>query len=150
LAETGLRTVHPDQALGDCDLAFHCSATAAGLARSLELLGTEGQVVELSWFGQTEPAVPLGGDFHARRLSLTSSQVGSVAPSRRARRTHADRLELALGRLADPAFDTLLSGTSPFEDLPRAMQRLADGSLDALCHVITYPGPDHQEHPCTP
>jgi len=35
----------PDAAAGDCDLVVHASATDAGLARSLELLAAEGEVV---------------------------------------------------------------------------------------------------------
>jgi hypothetical protein len=49
-----------------------------------------------------------------------------------------DRLVLALDLLRDPAFDALLSGDSPFDELPEVMARLADGSLGALCHTITY------------
>jgi hypothetical protein len=45
---------------------------------------------------------------------------------------------LALDLLRDPAFDALLSGCSPFDDLPGVMARLADGRLPALCHTIAY------------
>ena len=50
------RSARPDAADGDCDLVLHASATAAGLSRALELLGAEGEVIELSWFG--DRAVP--------------------------------------------------------------------------------------------
>ena len=84
--------------------------TSAGLTRSLELLGAEGEVIELSWYGDRPVSVPLGEAFHSRRLTIRSSQVGAVAPARRARRSHADRLALALDLLADPAFDALITG----------------------------------------
>jgi len=42
--------------------------------------------------------------------------------------------------LRDPAFDALLTGQSSFRELPDVMPRLADGSLPALCHTITYDG----------
>jgi hypothetical protein len=61
-----------------------------------------------------------------------------VSPARAARRTTADRLRLALELLRDPAFDALLTGESRFAELPEVMARLADGSLPALCHSITY------------
>ena len=41
--------------------------------------------------------------------------------------------------LRDPVFDAFLTGTSPFAELPDVVQRPADGTLDALCHVIEYP-----------
>jgi hypothetical protein len=63
-----------------------------------------------------------------------------MSPARSARRTTADRLALALDLLRDPAFDVLMTGESRFEELPGVMARLADGSLPALCHTITYDG----------
>ena len=121
-----------------CDLVVHCSASSEGLQLALDLLGAEGTVVELSWYGDAEVRVRLGGSFHSGRLAVRASQVGSVAAARRGRRTHADRLALALDLLRDPAFDVLLTGRSPFEELPEVLPRLADGSLPALCHTITY------------
>ncbi|MFI0908298.1 zinc-binding alcohol dehydrogenase [Streptomyces sioyaensis] len=128
----------PQDALGDCDLVVHASASEQGLARSLELLAPEGTVIELSWYGDRQVSLPLGEAFHSRRLVVRSSQVGAVSPARRARRTFADRLALALDLLADPAFDALITGESAFEDLPRVMPRLASGDLPALCHRIRY------------
>ena len=116
----------------------HASATAAGLQLSLGLLRAEGTVLELSWYGDREVTLPLGGAFHSRRLALRASQVGTVAPARRGSRTTRDRLALALDVLRDPAFDALLTGSSSFDDLPEVMARLADGRLPALCHTITY------------
>ncbi|WP_406473648.1 zinc-binding alcohol dehydrogenase [Streptomyces platensis] len=128
----------PQDALGDCDLVVHASATEEGLARSLELLAPEGTVIELSWYGDRQVSLPLGEAFHSRRLVVRSSQVGAVSPARRARRTFADRLALALDLLADPAFDALITGESAFEELPEVLPRLASGDLPALCHRIRY------------
>ena len=82
--------------------------------------------------------LPLGGAFHSARLGIRASQVGTVAAARRGRRTTADRLALALDLLRDPAFDALLTGSSPLDELPDVMARLADGRLAALCHTVTY------------
>ncbi|BBH70889.1 dehydrogenase [Actinoplanes sp. OR16] len=128
----------PGRAREDRDLVIHASATQAGLARSLELLRPEGTVVELSWHGDRQVAIPLGEHFHSRRLTIRSSQVGGIRPDRR--RDYADRLKLALNLLQDSRFEALISGRSSFEDLPKTLPRLADGSLPALCHVIDYPG----------
>lgn len=135
----GVPVVSPQDAEGGCDLVIHASATEAGLARGLDLLGEEGELIELSWYGENAPRVPLGAAFHARRLSLRASQVGAVAAARRSRRTTGDRLALALAELADPAYDVLLTGHSAFEDLPATMDRLAAGAPEELCHVVTYP-----------
>ncbi|MGW8974421.1 zinc-dependent alcohol dehydrogenase [Streptomyces platensis] len=132
----------PQDALGDCDLVVHASATEEGLARSLELLAPEGTVIELSWYGDRQVSLPLGEAFHSRRLVVRSSQVGAVSPARRARRTFADRLALALDLLADPAFDALITGESAFEELPEVLPRLVSGDLPALCHRIRYASAD--------
>ncbi|MFE1750947.1 zinc-binding alcohol dehydrogenase [Streptomyces anandii] len=129
----------PGDALGGCDLVVHASATEQGLTRALELLSPEGTVVELSWYGDRRVALPLGEAFHSRRLVIRSSQVGTVSP-RRAGRTYADRLALALDLLADPALDALITGESLFEELPEVMPRLASGEIPALCHRIRYEG----------
>lgn len=80
----------------------------------------------------------LGEAFHSRRLAIRASQVGAVAAARRGHRTTAQRLELALDLLQDSAFDALVTGSSPFGMLPAVLRRLSDGSLPALCHLITY------------
>jgi hypothetical protein len=134
----GVDFAEPDKAADDCDLVVHASASAAGLERSLELLGAEGEVVELSWYGAQRVSIPLGSVFHPRRLSIRASQVSEIAPARRGRRTHADRRALALELLRDDAFDALITGSSPFAELPDTMRRLASGELPAICHVVDY------------
>jgi threonine dehydrogenase-like Zn-dependent dehydrogenase len=137
-AALGARFALPEQAEGNRDLVVHTSATSAGLQRSLELLAPEATVLDLSWYGDAAVQLTLGGAFHTQRLGLRASQVGTISPARGARRTTADRLALALQLLRDPAFDALVTGASPFAQLPAVMAQLADGTLPALCHTITY------------
>ncbi|MCX5372059.1 zinc-binding alcohol dehydrogenase [Streptomyces sp. NBC_00103] len=134
----GVDFASPEDARGGLDLVVHASATEQGLARSLELLSAEGTVLELSWYGDRKVSLPLGEDFHSRRLVIRSSQVGTVSPARRSSRTYADRLALALELLADPALDALVTGDSAFEELPDVMPKLAAGEIPALCHRIGY------------
>jgi Zn-dependent alcohol dehydrogenase len=132
----------PEAATGERDLVIHASATSAGLQLSLDLLAAEGTAVELSWYGDREVQVSLGATFHSRRLSLRASQVSTISPAMLGRRTSADRLALALELLKDPAFDSVITGHSPFHELPEVMSRLASGDLPAICHVIDYEGAD--------
>jgi NADPH:quinone reductase-like Zn-dependent oxidoreductase len=137
VAALGADFALPADAPTDCDLVIHTSGTSAGLQLSLDCLGPEGTVVDLSWYGDTEVRLSLGGAFHSSRLNIHSSQVGAVAPARR-RRTTGQRLEFALALLRDPAYDVLITGESPFRELPDVMARLADGRLPALCHIVSY------------
>jgi threonine dehydrogenase-like Zn-dependent dehydrogenase len=138
-AALGARFAAPGSAPADADLVVHATGTSAGLQTSLDLLGDDGVVTDLSWYGDAPVELHLGGRFHSARLGLRASQVGEIAEARRGRRTHADRMRLALRLLADPAYDALLSGESDFGDLPEVMGKLASGSIPALCHTITYP-----------
>lgn len=137
-ARLGCAFAAPAEATGEADLVIHASGSPDGLAAALRLAGFEATVLELSWYGDRTVAAPLGEAFHARRLTLRSSQVGAVATPQRARWSHRRRLLLALDLLADPVFDILLSGSSPFEDLPATLARLANTPDGALCHVVTY------------
>ncbi len=137
-AALGVDFALPAEATGGRDLVLHTSATSAGLQLALDLLATEGEVIELSWYGDADVTLSLGGAFHSGRLAIRASQVGMVARARRERRSMTDRLALALDLLRDPAFDALISGQSSFRDLPEVMARLAAGQLPALCHTITY------------
>ena len=138
-AGLGVDFALPGQAEGGRDLVVHTSGTSAGLQLSLDLLAAEGTVLELSWYGDSEVCLSLGGAFHSGRLSVRASQVGTVAAARRGRRNFADRLVLALEMLQDPAFDAVVTGVSPFHELPDVMARLASGRLPDLCHTIAYP-----------
>lgn len=123
---------------GACDLVFHCSGQPAGAATALALAGFEATVVELSWYGDRAVALPLGEDFHSRRLTLLSSQVGQVATARRARRSRRERLALALSLLDAPALDCLFSHEIRFDELPGALPGLLGPASDALCVRIRY------------
>ncbi|MEU8718028.1 MULTISPECIES: dehydrogenase [unclassified Streptomyces] len=134
----GVDFATPEDALGGCDLVVHASATEQGLTRALELLAPEGTVVELSWYGDRRISLPLGEAFHSRRLTVRSTQVGTVSPAARPGRGYAERLTLALDLLADPALDALITGESAFEELPQVLPRLASGEIPALCHRVRY------------
>jgi threonine dehydrogenase-like Zn-dependent dehydrogenase len=139
-AALGVEFSLPEQAACGRDLVIHASASAAGLQLALDILAPEGTVVDLSWYGDAVTGVALGGAFHARRLTIRASQVGVVSPAMRGRRTTGERLALAAELLRDDAFDSLLADSTPFEDLPRTMSRVAAGELDGICHVVDYEG----------
>lgn len=122
----------------DQNIVINTSGAGSGLQLALETVVTDGTVIEASWYGDRQATLMLGADFHSRRLTIRSSQVGAVAPSRRGSRTTHDRLLLALELLRDPAFDALLTGESSWRALPEVMASLADGSRTDLCHTIDW------------
>lgn len=125
-------------ATSDCDVVFHTSASAAGLATAIAAAGMEATIVELSWYGEGTVAAPLGAAFHSRRLRLISSQVGQVSPGRRVRWSYRRRLAAALELLKDDRLDALIDKELDFADAPaRLPAMLADGRR--LAPVIRYP-----------
>ena len=123
----------------DADIVIHASGQPDGLRAALESAGVEGTIVEASWYGTRAVPLPLGEAFHARRLTIRSSQVGRIPPARAPRWSHARRLRLALELLRDDALDALITGESRFAELPAVLARLSRGPGAALCHRISYP-----------
>jgi threonine dehydrogenase-like Zn-dependent dehydrogenase len=135
----GLKFATPSSAPTDCDFVFHCSASAEGLATALNIAADEATIVELSWYGAGTVAVPLGGAFHSRRLKLISSQVGKVAPSRRATFTHHQRLEAAIKLCSNAPLDALLAPAIAFGELPARLADILKPRSGVLCQLISYP-----------
>lgn len=121
------------------DGVLHASGHPDGLVTALGVAGFESTIVDLSWYGTRPVAIPLGEAFHSRRLTIRSSQVGSVATAQRGRWSYARRMAKALDLLLDPALDILIDGESRFADLPATMAALADGRLSASCHRVRFP-----------
>lgn len=134
----GARFALPTAAPIDQDVVIHTSATAAGLATALAGAGTEARVVEASWHGDAAVATPLGGAFHAKRLQLISSQVGSVPADRCARWTNARRITTALELLRDDAFDNLITGEIAFADSAARVPEILADRAPGLATVLKY------------
>jgi len=130
------RTKAPPHA--NADLVIHASGQPEGLASALATAGIEATIVEASWYGIRPVTLLLGEDFHSRRLTLRSSQVGRLPPDRASRWSPQRRMALALDLLRDPRLDTLITAESAFEDLPDVMARLSHDPAGALCHRIRY------------
>jgi len=130
----------PTESIGDdADLVFHTSASAAGFNTAVATCGFEATLVEMSWYGDRDISVHLGGAFHSKRLRLIASQVGHVATNRRARWSHKRRLETAARLLDDPVLDELVGETVAFDDLPERLGDIFDNGAGGLAPVIAYP-----------
>src|SRR5262249_16529419 len=134
----GVRFASPEDATGDADVVIHASGTGAGLTAAVRIAAFESTIVELSWHGNQQVPLELGGRFHSQPFTINSSPVGSVATSHRSRWTTRRRLELAIAMLGDPVLDRLITGESAFEELPAVMERLVSDPGDTLCHRIKY------------
>ncbi len=133
----GLSFTSPDHVPDNCDVLINASASPAALQNALAHAGLEARVVEASWYGEKTAKISLGREFHSKRLSIISSQVGGISAERRARWDFARRMSKALELLCDRKLDALISGETLFPSIVEAYPDIL-ASPDTLCHRIRY------------
>lgn len=136
-AHFGLNFYDSDPPSNAYDVMINASGSPEALTLALNHAGQEARIVEASWYGDTILPLALGGPFHARRLSIISSQVGSIPPAQRARWTFARRLKKALDLLLDDRLDALISAQTAFDDIAAAYPEIISDP-QTLCHRICY------------
>jgi 2-desacetyl-2-hydroxyethyl bacteriochlorophyllide A dehydrogenase len=142
----GLEAVTPAE-LGDAvrattrgrgaDFIVEATGNPDALGESLGLLATEGVAIVASWYGTKQVTLPLGAEFHRRRLEIRSSQVSTIGRraagwDRQRRRAEAQDL------LADLPLSFLASHTFPFERAPEAYATLDRGDEGVVHVALTY------------
>jgi 2-desacetyl-2-hydroxyethyl bacteriochlorophyllide A dehydrogenase len=138
----GVEAVRPEE-LGDAvraatggrgaDFIVEATGNPDVLGESLGLLSAEGVAIVASWYGTKQVTLPLGAEFHRRRLEIRSSQVSTIGHraagwDRQRRRAEAQAL------LAELPLSSLASHTFPFERAPEAYAALDRGD-DGVVHV---------------
>jgi len=120
------------------DLAFNSSASEEGLQTALDAVGLEGRVIELSWYGDKQVSISLGGEFHALRKRILSSQVSRI-PSHMATRWNFRRRKEAVFRLLrDPSFDMHITHEITLDEAPKLFEQWRKQSPDGIGYVIRY------------
>jgi 2-desacetyl-2-hydroxyethyl bacteriochlorophyllide A dehydrogenase len=142
----GLETVEPEE-LGDAvrastggrgaDFIVEVTGNPNVLGESLGLLSTEGVAIVVSWYGQKPVTLPLGADFHRRRLEIRSSQVSTIG-RRAARWDRARRLDTTRGLLTELPLSELASHTFPFEQAPEAYAAIDRGDEGVVHVALAY------------
>ncbi|WP_170754291.1 zinc-dependent alcohol dehydrogenase [Ruegeria lacuscaerulensis] len=135
--QLGCAFATPENVPEDADMVIHTSATSSGLATAINAAGVEATIIEASWYGDHLTTVPLGAQFHQRRLRIISSQVGRIPAHMGARWDYKKRLTKAVDLLADPVLDVLISGETDFADLPENYGSILEDP-STLCHRIRY------------
>ncbi len=128
----------PSEWKGRMDVAFHTSATPAGMQSALDSLADEGTLVELSWYGRQTVSLRLGDQFHVGRLRIRSSQVSRLPAFLPPAWDAARRMQVVWQLLQDPAWDALLPQTWPFERAPELFDRLRKNRLPGLAWALAY------------
>ena len=140
----GIPAVAPDELPsrlppGGVPLLLELSGSPIALAGSLDLLAHEGTALVGSWYGTQPVALPLGGAFHRRRLTIRSSQVSTIPAALAGRWDVARRRREAVALLADLPLSALATTEFAFEDAPAAYRALAGGDAGAVHVALRYP-----------
>jgi 2-desacetyl-2-hydroxyethyl bacteriochlorophyllide A dehydrogenase len=120
-------------------LVIEASGNPEALRDALELLDHEGEAVVVSWYGTKEVSLPLGADFHRRRLTIRSSQVSTIPARLAAKWDLARRRDVSRGLLARLPLAGLATHSFPFLEASgafAAVDRPEPGLLHAaLCYT---------------
>lgn len=119
-------------------LVVEVSGDPAALAAALPLLAHEGTALVASWYGVRSVTLPLGGEFHRRRLTIRSTQVSTI-PARLAATWNRHRRQVAARRLLDELpVEVLATHVFPFEDAAAAYAAVARGEPGLLHAALGY------------
>jgi 2-desacetyl-2-hydroxyethyl bacteriochlorophyllide A dehydrogenase len=115
-------------------LVVDATGRPSALAHALELLRHEGEVLVCSWYGTKDVSLPLGREFHRRRLQIRSTQVSTI-PARLADRWDVQRRRAVATRLlSELPLKLLATNDVPFEEAGEAYAALDRGDA-GLMHV---------------
>ncbi|HNR06646.1 MAG TPA: zinc-binding alcohol dehydrogenase [Saprospiraceae bacterium] len=123
---------------GPFDLAFHSSGNPTGLQSCLEVMGIEGRIIELSWYGFQKSTLALGEYFHTRRLRILASQVSSIPRKMAGEWNFARRKQEVLALLADSCWDKLEIEEGPFENSPALFDKIRLSQTKGLTYMLKY------------
>jgi threonine dehydrogenase-like Zn-dependent dehydrogenase len=145
-AGLGLEAVPPDAVAGvladlapaGAPLLVEASGRPDVLAGGLAWLAQEGEALVVSWYGTKDVRLPLGGDFHRRRLRIRSTQVSSVPAALAGRWSRARRRAVARDLLAELPLAPLATHAFPLADAAAAFAAVDQGTPGLVHAALCY------------
>jgi 2-desacetyl-2-hydroxyethyl bacteriochlorophyllide A dehydrogenase len=115
-------------------LLIEASGNPAALAEGLRVLAHEGTALVVSWYGTKPVALPLGADFHRRRLTIRSTQVSTIPERLASEWSRERRRRVALELMGELPLDVVATHEFPFADAETAY-RQTDAVEPGLLHA---------------
>jgi 2-desacetyl-2-hydroxyethyl bacteriochlorophyllide A dehydrogenase len=120
------------------ELVVEATGSPEVLAKALPLLAHEGTALVCSWYGTKTVPLPLGAEFHRRRLTIRSSQVSTIPARLAGTWDRARRREVARSLLAELPLAALATHEFPFEGAADAYAAIDRGEPGLIHAALRY------------
>lgn len=137
-----LTTAEPDSVMstieegghGPVPMVIEASGNPDAMRLGLKLLAHEGTLLVASWFGKRDVTLPLGRDFHRRRLTIRSTQVSTIPDRLKSQWDKNKRRQAVVGLMRELPLSPLATHTFPFENASEAFDAI-DTRQEGLIHT---------------
>lgn len=119
-------------------LVVELTGAPSALPAALPLLAHEGTALVGSWYGTKQVQLPLGAEFHRRRLTIRSSQVSTIPARLQARWDVARRRATARDLLRELPVSELATTTFPLDEAAGAYAAVDRGEPGVLHVALRY------------
>jgi 2-desacetyl-2-hydroxyethyl bacteriochlorophyllide A dehydrogenase len=119
-------------------LVVEASGRPEALAAALRLLAHEGEALVVSWYGTKEVHLPLGAEFHRRRLRIRSTQVSSIPAALSASWSRERRRSVVRELLHALPLTPLATHSYPFEHAGEAFAAVDRGDAGLIHAALCY------------
>jgi 2-desacetyl-2-hydroxyethyl bacteriochlorophyllide A dehydrogenase len=119
-------------------LVVEASGRPEALAAALALLAHEGEALVVSWYGTKDVRLPLGAEFHRRRLHIRSTQVSTIPAALAARWSRDRRRSVVRELLHALPLAPLATHSYPFEQAGEAFAAVDRGDAGLVHAALCY------------
>jgi 2-desacetyl-2-hydroxyethyl bacteriochlorophyllide A dehydrogenase len=145
-AAVGLQAVAPEDAAeliatsapAGLPLVIEASGRPDVLGDTLPFLAHEGEALVVSWYGTKVVRLPLGAEFHRRRLRIRSTQVSSIPAALAGRWSRDRRRAVARDLLHELPLAPLATHSFPFEQAAEAFAAVDRGDAGLMHAALCY------------
>lgn len=120
------------------DLVYELSGAPEAFDAATAVAAYDGRIVVGSWYGNNPAPMSVDDRFHRHRLSIESSQVGTIDPQHQGRWSRERRHTVAWRWLEKIPVDAILTHELAFDRAPAAYQLLADEPEKAVQVLLCY------------
>lgn len=119
-------------------LVIEASGNPHALPSALKLLAHEGTALVASWYGTKPVTLPLGQEFHRRRLTIRSTQVSTIPAALSARWSLERRRATAVDLLRALPIEHLATHAFPLGEVAAAFDAIDRGAQGVMHVALCY------------